>query len=264
MPTDHTAPAPPPAAPRRVPFAALGWGARLFLLFGGIWLLVGFVLVVVFTLVGGPIWDDWAIDERGVRTDAQPLSIKSTRSTRNHEPVFAIRYRFSDGAGEEHEATSKTASPQLIARARNKQPIHVEYDPLAPARRVRLAGETASFFGKLILMPMGFSLVGLLCMLPGYWIARRDRRVYRHGKAVRAEVSAVSSSARREHRRPLFRVEYSFQASSGPMTGQQRTAHPPKVGDQIWVIYDPDPPHHSVAVPPARRGADGIAPSERS
>ncbi len=252
VPTDSTMASCPPAAPRRVPFTALSWGARFFLLFGGIWLLVGFVLVVVFTLVGGPIWDDWAIDERGVRTEAQPLGVQSTHSTRNYQPVFAICYRFVDGAGKEHEATSKTANPQLIARARNQEPIHVEYDPLSPTRRVRLAGETASFFGKLILMPMGFALVGLVCMLPGYWIARRDRRVYRHGEAVQAEVTAVSSTATREHRRPLFRVEYSFEGSAGPVTGQQRTANPPEVGDKIWIIYDPDPPHHSVAVPSNR------------
>jgi hypothetical protein len=68
LPSDALAPASPrpPPAPRPVPSGARGWGASFLIVFGGIWAAVGLVLTVVFTLTGGPVWNDWILDRRGV------------------------------------------------------------------------------------------------------------------------------------------------------------------------------------------------------
>ena len=55
----------PPPSPRPFPFRAVSAGTKFLLLFGGIWLGVGLLLTIIFTLSGGPVWNDWILDERG-------------------------------------------------------------------------------------------------------------------------------------------------------------------------------------------------------
>jgi hypothetical protein len=44
-------------------------------------------------------------------------------------------------------------------------------------------------------------------------------------------------------------VRYEFQAASGAAAGAWKTLTPPKVGETIWVLYEPARPERSV---PAR------------
>src|ERR1700722_15553898 len=78
IPSDAPAMPRPPPAPRPVPSGARGWNATFMSLFGGMWGGVGLVLTVVFTLAGGPVWNDWILDSRGVRADARPFDVQAT------------------------------------------------------------------------------------------------------------------------------------------------------------------------------------------
>jgi hypothetical protein len=105
------------------------------LLFGAIASFVGALLTVVLSLVGGPVWDDWILDERAVEVDAQALGVRGTSSTRgNWERIHLIRFRFVDLEGVPHEAEGPTTDQAVIEKARMLEEVAIEYDPRAPAR----------------------------------------------------------------------------------------------------------------------------------
>jgi hypothetical protein len=241
----------PPPPPRQMPFSVVGTTSKFALLFGAIWCLVGGILVVLFTVVGGPIWDDWILDERGVETQARPLGVEATPSTRgNWERIYTIRFQFIDREGEAQEADAGTTDHTLIARARAGSSMAIEYDPDAPATRVRLSGESASRFGKAIFVPLGFVVAGLAFVVLGWCGARRDRALYRDGAAIEARVVAVTPTVMRLNRRRVMRVTYTFHQSKGVVHGTWKTTDPPTVESPLWVIYDPKHPERSMAVPP--------------
>ena len=131
-------------------------------MFGGIWLLVGTVITIAFTIGGGPVWNDLVLDRRGLATDATPTAIEPTGSRVNGRAVFRIAYTFTDKDGVARTGSSghdeRRAARQRRASA-NVCPI--EYDPQAPLLS-RVAGERASFFGWFILLPLGFAVVGAI------------------------------------------------------------------------------------------------------
>jgi hypothetical protein len=233
-----------------MPLAAAGGRALFALLFGGISSFVGAVLMVVFTLVGGPVWDDWVLDERALVVDAEAISVRGTASTRgNWERIHVVRFRFVDLEGMAHEVEAPTTDQAIIERARQRETVAIEYDPRAPARRARLAGETASRFKEGILVPAGFVVVGLVLVLLGWAGARRSRVIYRDGEAIEARVVSVTPTAMRINRRRVMRVRYTFDGPRGAEHGTARTAKPPAVGATIWVIYDRARPELNIAVP---------------
>jgi len=240
----------PPPPPRQMPLSAAGGTTLFALLFGAIGSFVGALLTVVLTLVGGPIWDDWLLDERAVEADAQALSVRGTASTRgNWERIHLIRFRFVDLEGVPHEAEGPTTDQGVIEKARMQEKVAIEYDPRAPVKRVRLAGETASSFGSAIFVPVGFFVVGLVFVLFGYVGVRRSRAIYRDGEAVEAKVVSVTPTAMRINKRRVMLVEYTFDGPWGVGRGTSRTVLPPAVGATIWVICDPARPERNIAVP---------------
>jgi hypothetical protein len=238
-------PAPPPPAPRPVPPGAVSWNDRFMLLFGGIWGLVGTVITVVFTLTGGPVWNDWILDSRGVRADAKPFEVHATNNRVNRRYVNEIRFRFTDPDGQEHTGHTGTTDPALIASARKGTTMAVEYDPRDP-ERVRLLGGSASFFGYFALMPLGFAAVGGFLFLRGLLAARRTRATYRDGTAVTARVIAVETTASSQNRQRVMRMVYELTGPTGTVTGAWKTMTPAAQGATIWVIYDPAQPERSV------------------
>jgi hypothetical protein len=239
-----------------MPLAAAGGMALFALLFGAISSSVGALLAVVFTLVGGPIWDDWILDERAVEVDAQALSVRGTSSTRgNWERIHLIRFRFVDLEGVPHEAEGPTTDQAVIEKARMLEEVAIEYDPRAPAKRVRLAGETASRFGSGIFVPVVFFVVGLVIVLFGYVGVRRSRAIYRYGEAAEAKIVSVSPTSMRINKQRVMLVEYSFDGPRGLGHGTWRTALPPAVGETIWIICDPARPERNIAVPTTEAGS---------
>jgi hypothetical protein len=214
------------------------------LLFGGIWGLVGVVLTVVFTVVGGPFWNDRILDDRGVRTDAHPFEVHPTNTRINRRTVQEIQLRFTDRAGQEHVGHVGSTSPSVIASARKGEPIAIDYDPQDP-ELIRVAGGSASVFGMLVLMPLGFAAVGAVLFVIGLLGARRTRALYRDGTAAEAHVVAVEATGSRQNRAPVMRMVYELTGMPG-VRGSWKTTRPALQGRTIWVIYDPGQPELSI------------------
>jgi hypothetical protein len=232
----------PPPAPRPFPFRAVDAGARFLLLFGAIWMFVGGFISVVFTIAGGPVWDDLLLDRRAVTAGATRGTIEPTSSRINGRPVHRVHYTFTDERGVEHAGAGNTTDPASFYMAT----LPVEYDPQAPGRS-RLKGGSASFFGLFILFPLAFFVVGTIVFLVGARRVRAVRAIYVHGHAVRAEVTAVGPTAMRVNRRPVMRVDYAFDTIMGRATGSTTALNPPPVGASLWVLHLPSEPKRNVA-----------------
>jgi hypothetical protein len=164
----------PPPPPRRIRLGGLDSTTAFLLLFGGSWASVGLMLSVVFTVAGGPFWDDLVLDGRGARVTAAPAGLRPTGSRVNGRRVLRIEYQFVDAAGAPRSGSCGTTDRELIARAEQRQPLEIEYDPTRPALS-RLRGEKASFFGLFVLFPFAFFVVGAVVMASGVRRARRLR-----------------------------------------------------------------------------------------
>lgn len=239
------APPPPPPAPRPAPPGAATWNDRFMMLFGGIWGFVGIVITVVFTAAGGPVWNDWILNDRGVRADARPFDVHATQNRVNRRYVYEIDFRFTDPGGAEHTGHAGTTDPVLIASARKGTKMAVEYDPRSPDR-VRLAGGSASFFGLFALLPLSFAVVGGALFLRGLLAARRARAIYRDGTAVKARVVAIEATSSSQNRVRVMRMVYEFTGPTGTVTGTWKSVRLPAQGATIWVLYNPGQPERSV------------------
>ena len=242
---DADAPPSPPPAPRPVPSGAVTWNARFVLLFGGIWGFVGTTVAIVFALSGGPVWNDWILDSRGVRADAKPFDVHVTNTRVNTRYVHQIQFRFTDPAGQEHTGHAGTTDPALIASARKGTPMPVEYDPQDP-ERMRLAGGSASAFGLFALIPLGFAVVGGVLFLRGLLSARQTRALYRDGTAATARVVAIEATLSSQNYQRVSRMVYELAGPTGTVTGAWKTTRPAPQGSTIWVIYHPGQPERSV------------------
>jgi hypothetical protein len=231
----------PPPAPRAVPGGARGFTASFMMLFGGIWGGVGLLLFVVFTAVGGPIWNDWILDSRGARADAQPYDVHATSSRKNRARVYEIDFRFTDAGGKVWSGSAGTTDGAVIAAAQKGTHVAVEYDPQDPTR-TRLAGGSASFFGPLVIMPLLFFLAGSVVFVLGFVRSRGPIATYRDGDVTEGRVTSVEPTGARVNRRPVMRMRYEFQAPTGTALGEWKSADPAPVGAAIWVIYDPARP----------------------
>jgi Protein of unknown function (DUF3592) len=237
---------PPAPAPRRFRLAAVDSSTTFLLLFGGIWAFVGLTISVVFTAVGGPFWHDLALDRRGVRVEATPTAVSPTSSRVNRRRVFRIEYSFADETGATRSGACGTTDDASIARAEQRQPLEIEYDPTRPALS-RLRGGSASFFGLFVLFPFAFFVVGAALASAGIRRALRLRALYIGGQAALATVTAVASTLMRVNRRPVMRVEYAFDTPVGRATGTTTTRRPPPVGSELWILHDPQDPKNNVA-----------------
>jgi len=246
MTTPATSIAAPGSPPRRFRLRSLGAGVMFLLTFGGIWLFVGTVITVVFTLAGGPVWNDVVLDRRGLAADATPTAIEPTSSHVNGRAVVRIVYTFTDRDGVARTGRTGTTNAQLLVRAEQRERLPVEYDPYAP-QLSRLAGERASFFGWFILFPLAFAAVGAAIAGRGMRRLLRVRRTYVHGHAILADVTGVAPTSMRINSRRVMRVDYSFKVITGRVTGQTTSLNPPAIGAQIWVLYLPSAPEHNVA-----------------
>ncbi len=241
----------PPSPPRYMPPKAAGGLATFLALFGGIWAVVGIVLLLVFSLIGRPIQDDWRLDKDAVQTQAQPLSLKRTASTRgNRRRIYKVHVQFEDSQGRRRDVWLPTTNPAVLEAGRTGAPVHIEYDPNHP-ERARFVGETASIFGNAIFVPLAFAVIGIALVLVAGVIYATRRAIYRDGQVAEAEVRSVTQTSARINRRSLMRVQYRFRVGTRNFEGRWGTTDPPSVGDTIWVIYHPENPSRNVAVPPS-------------
>jgi hypothetical protein len=236
----------PPPPPRRFRLGALDSSTVFLLLFGGIWAFVGLTISVVFTVGGGPFWNDLTLDQRGTRVMATPVGVSPTGSRVNGRQVFRIEYEFADAAGARRSGSGGTTDGWWIARAEQRQPLEVEYDPTRPALS-RLRGQKASFFGLFVLFPFAFFVVGAVIVLNGARRAVHRRALFVKGQAALATVTAVVTTSMRVNGQRLMRVDYAFDTPIGRATGNTTSRNPPSVGSQLWILHDPQDPNDNVA-----------------
>jgi hypothetical protein len=242
---DLSAMAMPPPKPRRFPWGRMGAGPKFALLFGGIWTFVGTLISTVFTIAGGPVWDDTLLDRRGVATQAELISVEQTNTSVNRRRVFRLHFSFTDEDGATHTGSVGTTDGRMISQATPGASLPIQYDPHA-ATRVRVAGARASLFGWFVLFPLAFAVVGLTVAGEGLRQALRVRSIYVHGDAARAEVIAVRRTGMRVNQRRVMRVDYAFDTITGRVTGRGSSFEPPPVGGRVWVLYDPSAPGRNV------------------
>ena len=236
----------PPPPPRRFRLGALDSSTVFLLMFGGIWAFVGLTISIAFTAAGGPFWADLVLDRRGVGALASPAGLRPTSGHVNRRTVFRIDYTFVDAAGAPRSGSCGTTDLGWIARAEQRQPLEIEYDPARPALS-RLRGQKVSFFGLFILFPFAFFVVGGAVLAAGARRARRLRAIYVSGQAVLATVTAVGATSMRVNNRRVIRVDYAFDTPIGRAAGNTTSRNPPPVGGQLWILHDPQDPKHNVA-----------------
>jgi hypothetical protein len=100
--------------------------------------------------------------------------------------------------------------------------------------------------GLLILLPLGFAVLGGLLFALGGRRAVRLRAIYVHGEAALANVTGMATSAMRVNGRQVMRVEYAFDTPSGRTEGQTTLRAPPPLGAPLWVLYDGEDPNRNV------------------
>lgn len=242
MPVSPAPPDRPPPAPRPFRLRAVDAVAYFQLLFGGIWLTVGGIITIVFTVVGGPFWNDIVLDRHGVKVNAILGTIEETSSRVNRRPVHRVHYVFTDRDGVERHGVGQTTEPWRFYAP----DLQIEYDPGRPELS-RISGERSSVFGLFGLFPMGFAVVGAIVFGLGMRKVLRVRHIYVHGEPARAEVTAVSPTLMQVNRRRVMRVEYAFDTIMGRMTGRTSAVSPPPVGSQLWILHLPSEPKRNVA-----------------
>jgi hypothetical protein len=237
----------PPPSPRAFRFAAVDVATKFLLLFGGIWGMVGIAVTIIFSVAGGPVWNDIVLDRRGRPAQASPTAVERTSAHVNGRAIYRIAYTFTDGTGAPQASDAGTTDGYRIARATRRQPLAIDYDPAKPSRS-RLAGESASLFGWFVLLPLGFAVVGAAIAMLGLRRMLRARQTYVHGQPVRAQVTAVSATLMRVNRRRVMRIDYAFDAITGRVSGRTTTSlAAPPVGASLWVLHDPAQPERNVA-----------------
>jgi hypothetical protein len=237
---------PPPPAPRPFRLRAVDAAAWFLLLFGGIWLTVGGMISIVFTIVGGPCWDDILLDRRGVTTMGAAGLIEPTSARINGQQVHRVHYTFTDAGGAAHAGSGQTTDPDRIARLWGPFDLPIDYDPRAPDRS-RLSGESSSLFGLFVLFPFAFAVVGAIVFWLGLRRVRAARAIYVNGQPARAQVTAIAPTLMRLNRRRVMRVDYAFDTVMGRATGRATSVDPPPVGGTLWVLHLPSDPKRNVA-----------------
>jgi hypothetical protein len=233
----------PPPAPRRFQLRAVDATARFQLLFGAIWMFVGGFIGVIFTITGGPFWDDVLLDQRGVTVRAATGTIEPTSSSLNHRRVHLVRYTFTDATGVQRAGSGRTTDPAAFYGVPG---VEIDYDPRSPDRS-RVHGESASLMGGFILLPVAFFVAGSIVLAFGLRRVRAVRAIYVHGQAVPAQVTRITPTRMRINRRPVMRVDYAFDTIMGRATGSTTALNPPGVGGMLWVLHLPSEPKRNVA-----------------
>jgi len=232
----------PPPAPRPFRLRAVDATAWFRLLFGGIWLIVGGIVAIVFTIAGGPFWNDIALDRHGVKADAIKGTMEATGSRVNGRRVHRVLFTFTDRDGVERHGMAQTTEPWRFYAPR----FQIEYDPGRPELS-RIIGEKSSVFGLYVLFPLGFAAVGAFVFALGMRRVLAVRRIYVHGEPASAEVTALSPTLMRINSRRVVRVDYAFDTIMGRMTGSTNTVNPLPVGSQLWILHLPSEPKRNVA-----------------
>jgi hypothetical protein len=217
----------------------------LCLILGGTFSGVGALLCTLFTIIGGPVWDDWILDARGALVDAKATRVPEVgrRQGRKGTRWATIEVAFTDRGGRVEHADLRVPTG-MLGRARSGEPIQIEYDPESP-ERARARGHRASLFGAFVALPAAFMLAGLPVLLFGLrLVARRKAFV----------ATAIVTEGRVEDARALggkgstVRVTYAFSTPGGEVRGTALHNGEASAGAPLWIAYLPSAPSESEIV----------------
>jgi hypothetical protein len=219
------------------------------LAFGGIWLLVGVIMLVV----GGGM----AIEERrwdsALQATGMVLTKVIVRADSDSSTEYRVGFRYATHDGETAEGDQEVDVHTWEALT-ERGPITVYY--LAASSEPARLDPSPEPVGALIFLAFGIGLTGV----GGFLFVRALRsvlhasRLMEIGTEVDATVTAVEQTDVSFNRRPQFRVRYSYRDSSGsPHAGDSGylewdEASTYDEGDTIRVRYDPKRPADSVWV----------------
>ncbi len=221
-----------------------------WVLFGGIWLIVG----VPFVLAGAwTVWKETRFWSQSERTRAVVLRKDLHRATSTESTSYSVTYRFTSPAGETISGVTDLDFGDW-ERLREQDSVDVEYlrgDP--HANRI---GGSSEWFSALIFMGMGGAFAGV-----GGVLFFRDlrkislmRQLWRKGTTTQGTVIAIEETNVSFNRVPRWRVRYEYrdhvgqthEGCSGYMSPSEAASW--QVSDTGVVRYDPRYPERSIWV----------------
>jgi hypothetical protein len=219
----------------------IGQAKRSFwLLFGGIWLFVGLIMLV--TAAGIAVqersWASEAVTTTGIVLAKDIVPADSDSST-----GYRVRFRFAtaDGSSVEGSDAVQVATWEALTE---RGPIEVHYLPSSPSSARLESGPGAvglaiflvmgSFFGGVGGVLFGRALLGLL----------RARRLLVTGVTTEATVTSVEETNVSFNRQPQFRIRYTYRdgqgeehaGGSGYLDWQEASLWKP--GDPVAIRFD--------------------------
>jgi hypothetical protein len=229
--------------------------------FGGIWLSVGLVFLVVGVSVGiHRMSVDERLEREGRTVDGMVLTKeiyrKSSKSGNSSSPSYRVTFRFVPRDGEIVEGTADvTAEDWDVLEERG--PVQVMYLPDEPQSH-RIHGQSDD-----TVLPIVFGVVGgVIGSLGGFVVfnavgaRRRERDLARSGMTAEATITDVGPSYLRINGVNQVTLHYEFQDAQGKTRKGSCTMAPEEAGE--WppgrmgrVRYDPRKPNVNVW-----RGAD--------
>jgi hypothetical protein len=228
-----------------------------WLVFGGIWLAAGVIMLVVG--IG------MALDERrwgaAVETTGIVLTKDIVPADSDSSTEYRVGFRYTTDSGATAEGDQRVDVHAWEALT-ERGPIRVFYLPGSsePAR----LDPTPDPFGPVIFLVAGM----LLAVVGGFLVVRTVRnllradRLMRTGTATDATVSAVEQTNVSFNRRPQFRVRYAYrdgrgtshEGDSGYLEWTEASSY--DEGDTVRIRYDPARPADSVLLGRALVDAD--------
>jgi len=224
--------------------------------FGGIWLSVGLVFLVVGVSVGiHRISLNERLEREGRTVDGMVLTKeiyrKSSKSGNSSSPSYRVTFRFVPRDGEIVEGTADvTAEDWDMLEERG--PVQVMYLPDAP-HSYRIHGQSDD-----IVLPIVFGAVGGIVGSLGAFIVfnavktkKREKDLARTGMAAEATITNVEPSYLRINGVSQMKLHYEFQDAHGKTRKGSCTMSPEEAGDwppgcEGHVRYDPRRPTVSV------------------
>jgi hypothetical protein len=225
------------------------------LAFGGIWLLVGVIMLVVGT--------GMAVEERRWNAAQQATGMVLTkdivRADSDSSTEYRVGFRYTTQGGETREGDQQVEVHTWEALT-ERGPITVYY--LTGSSEPARLDPSPEPVGALIFLAFGIVLTGVGGFLVGRALRNvlRASRLMRTGTEVDASVTGVEQTNVSFNRRPQFRVRYAYRdAAGGEHIGDSGylewdEASTFSEGDTVRVRFDPKRPADSIWV--GRTSAD--------
>jgi uncharacterized protein DUF3592 len=223
---------------------------RFWLLFGGIWLIVGipFAIIGVYQMRAEQHFEaarqpaTGAVLSKAIRTRSGSGSSSSSRS---HE----VTYRFQTPDGRTFINTAAISSRRWDALSEGDS-IDVEYLPDDPATN-RVRGERPITW-VFLLLGLVFGGAGAVIVALAVRGARTEKRLREHGVLADAVVVAVNETNVRINNAAQWRIEYEFSDERGERRRARSRlmpaveAHRWSEGQKGYIRYDRDRPTKSI------------------